>query len=99
MGTAFRLGKAHRYPGAGGPRGGTVSRANRQGSCHRVKLQPRILVDDEDEETPVASPDEVVSDRRQTSPVHWAWTLGLAAGAAVPRLLYLFVFSDPENPG
>jgi Dolichyl-phosphate-mannose-protein mannosyltransferase len=29
----------------------------------------------------------------------WAWSLGVAAFAALPRLLYLFVFSDPENPG
>jgi len=64
-----------------------------------VKLLPRILVDDEDEETAVTSRDDVVSDRRPTPPLHWPWTLGLAAGAAVPRLLYLFVFSDPENPG
>jgi len=64
-----------------------------------VKLLPRILVDDEDEETAVTSRDEVVSDQRPAPPLHWAWTLALAAGAAIPRLLYLFVFSDPENPG
>jgi Dolichyl-phosphate-mannose-protein mannosyltransferase len=31
--------------------------------------------------------------------VPWGWTLAIAAGAAIPRLLYLFIFSDPENPG
>ena len=30
---------------------------------------------------------------------HWAWLPAVAVVAAVPRLLYLFVFSDPENPG
>src|SRR5207302_6266005 len=29
----------------------------------------------------------------------WAWTATLAAVAAVPRLLYMSVFSNPENPG
>ncbi len=33
------------------------------------------------------------------SRLHWGWTLALAVGVAIPRLLYLFVFSDPENPG
>jgi hypothetical protein len=64
-----------------------------------LKLLPKILVDDEDEEdSPVAPRDEVLPER-QPMPLHWAWTVGLAAGAALPRLLYLFVFSDPENPG
>jgi hypothetical protein len=64
-----------------------------------LKLLPRILVDDEDEDqSPVAPRDEVIREP-QPKPLHWAWTLGLAAGAAIPRLLYLFVFSDPENPG
>src|ERR1044071_7940278 len=29
----------------------------------------------------------------------WGLLAAVAAVAAVPRLLYLFVFSDPENPG
>jgi hypothetical protein len=62
-----------------------------------VKLLPRLLPDEEEEDRrldrvePVA---EVAADR-----LPWRWTVALAAGAAVPRLLYLFVFSDPENPG
>src|SRR4029077_6047010 len=31
--------------------------------------------------------------------MYGGWTPALAAAAGVPRLLYLFVFSDPENPG
>ena len=64
-----------------------------------MRLLPRILVDDEDEETsPVAARDELTTEQ-QPAPLHWAWTVVLAVGAAIPRLLYLFVFSDPENPG
>jgi hypothetical protein len=64
-----------------------------------VKLLPRILVNDEDEGPAVATRVEVASEPRPLPPLHWAWTVALAAGAAIPRLLYLFVFSDPENPG
>jgi hypothetical protein len=64
-----------------------------------LKLLPRILVDDEDEEPSPDAPRDEPTTGQQPAPLHWAWTLGLAAGAAIPRLLYLFVFSDPENPG
>jgi hypothetical protein len=65
-----------------------------------LKLLPRILADDEEEEDrayerPVAGAEPEAA----VVPLHWAWTAGLAAVAAIPRLLYLFVFSDPENPG
>jgi len=29
----------------------------------------------------------------------WRWTAAIAAAAAIPRLVYVFVFSNPENPG
>ncbi len=63
-----------------------------------MKLLPRILVDDEDEDSPAGPLDEVRPERQPQS-LHWIWTIGLVVGAAIPRLLYLFVFSDPENPG
>ena len=64
-----------------------------------MKLRlPRILAsEDEDDEAPVAV--EVISPDPRPTPLHWAWTAAIATGAAIPRLLYLFVFSDPENPG
>jgi len=60
-----------------------------------VKLLPRILAD-EDEEDQAPEPTEV---RSAALPPHWAWTAGLVALASATRLLYLFVLSDPENPG
>lgn len=60
-----------------------------------MKLLPRILAaEDEDVEAP--EPEESRADQPR---IHWAWTAGIAAVAAVPRLLYVFVFTDPENPG
>jgi hypothetical protein len=67
-----------------------------------MKVLPRILADDEDEvEQESAFEAEAAAEAvasHETS-LHWAWTAALCLGAALPRLLYLFVFSDPENPG
>ena len=56
----------------------------------------RLLAREDEEDAPEQleqhSPAEVAAH-------HWAWVPAVAAFAAVPRLLYLFVFSDPENPG
>jgi len=62
-----------------------------------VKLLPRILADEDEVERAPEPAQEV-----RTEPLprpHWAWTPGIALLAAAPRLLYLFVFSDPENAG
>jgi hypothetical protein len=61
-----------------------------------VKLLPRLLAEeDEEDQAP-----EVHDESPAVVPSHhWAWIPGVMAFAAVPRLLYLFVFSDPENPG
>lgn len=68
-----------------------------------MKLLPRILVDDEDEDDEglAVEADSTYSVEVASSPkpLHWGWTVAIAAGAALPRLLYLFVFTDPENPG
>jgi hypothetical protein len=63
-----------------------------------LKLLPRLLPDEDEEELALDRPLDV-DPEPQARPLHWAWTVALAAGAALPRLLYLFVFSDPENPG
>ena len=61
-----------------------------------MKLLPRLLADEEEEDR---APQPVEELAARSSPLHWAWTPALAAVAAVPRLLYLFVFSNPEDPG
>jgi hypothetical protein len=64
-----------------------------------LKLLPRILAGEDDEdERAIAEPAEIQPEP-ETQPLNWGWTVALAVAAAVPRLLYLFVFSDPENPG
>jgi hypothetical protein len=66
-----------------------------------LKLLPRILPTEEDEERRLDEPatfDEEPSAREHEG-VAWRWTAAVAAAAAVPRLLYLLVFSDPQNPG
>jgi hypothetical protein len=66
----------------------------------KLRLPHILAADEEDEEDDVAPrPVEVVEPQSRPAPLHWAWTVAIAAGAALPRLLYLFVFSDPENPG
>jgi hypothetical protein len=64
-----------------------------------VKLLPKILPDEEEEERRLEHSDLVTDAKADPRPLHWAWTVAVAAGAALPRLLYLFVFTDPENPG
>ena len=64
-----------------------------------MKLLPRLLADDEDEEIPEPEIAPEEHPESKTPRLHWGWTLALAIGAAVPRLLYIFVFTDPENPG
>ena len=65
-----------------------------------MKLLPRILAgEDEEEGPPDPAPGAAVESHGRQSALHWGWTLALAAGAALPRLLYMFVLTDPENPG
>lgn len=62
-----------------------------------MRLLPRILADeDEDVEAPELRDSPAPVDQPR---LHWAWTAGIVVIAAVPRLLYVFVFTDPENPG
>jgi hypothetical protein len=64
-----------------------------------MKLRSRILPDEEEEERRIEHPEPAREAQPDVRPLHWAWTFAVAAGAALPRLLYLFVFTDPENPG
>jgi hypothetical protein len=65
-----------------------------------LKLLPRILPSEEDEDRRLdqQKPLDEPAPKAHAS-LWWGWTVAVAAVAAVPRLLYLFVFSDPENPG
>jgi hypothetical protein len=56
----------------------------------------RLLAREDEEEEAPSVPEERAA---EAAPLHWAWTPAIAIIAAAPRLLYLFVFSDPENPG
>jgi hypothetical protein len=64
---------------------------------------PRLLGTEEEDVD--AAPDEAVDPdgaaetAEHTAPLHWTWTVALAVGAAIPRLVYLFLLTDPENPG
>jgi len=64
-----------------------------------LKLLPRILPDEEEEERRLDQHEPVEHREPKPHPLHWGWTVAVAVGAAIPRLLYLFVFTDPENPG
>ena len=60
-----------------------------------MKLLPRLLAE-QDEEVEAPEPDDP---SLEVPRLDWAWTVAIAVVAAVPRLLYVFVFTDPENPG
>ena len=65
-----------------------------------MKLRlPRLLAEEDELDQLPEARDEGPNDEPEPAPVPWYWSLAIVAGAAVPRLLYLFVFSDPENPG
>jgi len=65
-----------------------------------LRLLPKILPDEEEEDRRLDRHEPVVLEAGpELTRLHWGWTAALAAAAATPRLLYLLVFSDPENPG
>jgi hypothetical protein len=70
-----------------------------------MRLLPRILVDDEDEEEPGQSAPDPIAEVRPVAPSASAQPLPWWALAAVwvvalaPRLYALFFLTDPQNPG
>ena len=64
-----------------------------------MKLLPRILPDEDEEDRRLDLPEAAAQAEPKPRTLHWGWTAAVAAAAAIPRLLYLFVFTDPENPG
>ena len=61
-----------------------------------MKLLPRLLAEEDEEDQ---APDTFEEAPAAAPRPQWAWVAAAAVVAAIPRLLYLFVFSDPENPG
>jgi hypothetical protein len=65
-----------------------------------LRLLPKILPSEEEEDRRLDHRKPAAAEAEPELPsLNWGWTAALAAAAAIPRLLYLFVFSDPENPG
>lgn len=66
-----------------------------------MRLLPRILVDEEEEDRRIDRGDAFA--KRAIEPearsMGLRWVILVAAVAAAPRLVYLFLFSDPENAG
>ena len=65
-----------------------------------MRLLPRILPGEDDEDRRLDQEEPLDDPAPENQPsLWWGWTATVAAAAAIPRLLYLFVFTDPENPG
>ncbi|MEA2644319.1 MAG: hypothetical protein QOG08_1345 [Chloroflexota bacterium] len=66
-----------------------------------MKLLPRLIGDEEEEDRRIdmwVDTSEPVSER-QRAPVRLQWIVAVAAAAIIPRLVYLFRFTDPQNAG
>ena len=66
-----------------------------------MKILPRFLADEDEEERRIAQEDQqpVAALIPVTAPLAWYWTAGLVVLAALPRLIYVFFVSNPENAG
>jgi hypothetical protein len=65
-----------------------------------LRLLPR-LADEDELDRQEATPASIHRSEPETRAVRLPlrWLMGVAAAAALPRLAYLFLFSDPENAG
>jgi hypothetical protein len=66
-----------------------------------LRVLPRILVGEEEEDRriDIAEPAPYIEPEPTRAPVGLRWVLLVATGAAIPRLIYLFGYSDPQNAG
>lgn len=64
-----------------------------------MRLLPRFLPTEEEEEQRLEQPDPEILADKNPQRIHWSWPAAVAAAAAIPRLVYLFVFTDPQNAG
>src|SRR5260370_32373192 len=101
VGPALRLGAPSRQARALDPRGGPVARTGGSRGRHGLRLMPRILFDEEEEDRRIdrAGPSAQRSSQPEPPSVGLRWVILVAAGAVVPRLVYLFAFSRPDQPG
>ena len=66
-----------------------------------MKILPRFLADEDEEERRIAQEDQqpVAAPVPVAAPLAWYWTAGVVVLAALPRLIYVFFVSNPENAG
>jgi hypothetical protein len=66
-----------------------------------MKLMPKLLVDEEEDERRIDETAAMPEPAPEPEPlsVPRRWILAVAAAAALPRLVYLFKFTDPQNAG
>ena len=67
-----------------------------------MKLLPKVLADDEDEEDRrIDLAHEIFQPAREPTPaaLRLRWVFLVASGAVISRLTYLLAFTDPENAG
>ncbi|MFI5287692.1 MAG: hypothetical protein ACHQ4F_15435 [Candidatus Dormibacteria bacterium] len=65
-----------------------------------MKLLPRLLADEDDEDRRIAEEEGASAGPvPKATTLPWYWTVGLVIVAALPRLIFVFLVSNPENPG
>jgi len=65
-----------------------------------VKILPRFLADEDEEDRRIAEEDEPgAAPVSGAASLSWYWTFGLVVVATLPRLIYIFLVSNPENAG
>ena len=64
-----------------------------------MKLGPGLLVDEDEEDRRIDRSAPDVQPGPEPVSIGWRWIGAVTAAAAVPRLVYLFVFTDPQNGG
>ena len=64
-----------------------------------MRLLPRFLPTEEEEEQRLSQPSTEPPGDVQSKSLPWGWPAGVAAAAAIPRLIYLFGFTNPQNAG
>jgi len=65
-----------------------------------LKLLDRVFVGEDEEDRRIAEEDlAVAAPVRAAAPLAWYWTVGLVVVVALPRLLYVFLVSNPQNVG
>lgn len=65
-----------------------------------MKLLPRFLADEDEEDRRIAEEEQpAAAPVPEAASIAWYWTLGLVVVATLPRLIYIFLVSNPENAG